>query len=76
LQVIIKNIGDNDYEANNSHTRRELTKFIKQIKKNKEIIDGLKTNQSTKLIDLTDRFRTSLDQELKEKWNSQERVYI
>ena len=48
-------------KLNNSYTRRELTKFIKQIKKNKEIIDGLKTNQSTKLIDLTDRFRTRLD---------------
>jgi len=63
LNQVIKNLRDNDYdyEANNSHTRRELTKFIKQIKKNKEIIDGLKTNQSTKLLDLTDRFRLSLD---------------
>ena len=52
---------DYDYEANNSHIHRELTKFIGQIKKNKEIIDGLKKNQSTKLMDLTDRFRTSLD---------------
>lgn len=60
---IIKTLRDNDYdyEANNSHIHRELTKFIGQIKKNKEIIDGLKTNQSTKLMDLTDRFRTSLD---------------
>ena len=60
---VIKTLRDNDYdyEANNSHIHRELTKFIGQIKKNKEIIDGLKTNQSTKLMDLTDRFRTSLD---------------
>ncbi|MGC2561390.1 MAG: patatin-like phospholipase family protein [Nitrososphaeraceae archaeon] len=60
---VIKILRDNDYdyEANNSHIHRELTKFIGQIKKNKEIIDGLKTNQSTKLMDLTDRFRTSLD---------------
>jgi NTE family protein len=63
LNQVIKNLRDNDYDykANNSHTRRELTKFIYQIKKNKEIIDGLKKNQSTKLMDLTDRFRTSLD---------------
>ena len=63
LNQIIKNLRDNDYdyEADNSHTHRELTEFIDQIKKNKEIIDGLKINQSTKLIDLTDRFRTSLD---------------
>jgi NTE family protein len=63
LNQVIKNLRDNDYdyEANNSHTRRELTKFIYQIKKNKEIIDRLKKNQSTKLLDLTDRFRTSLD---------------
>lgn len=63
LNQVIKNLRDNDYdyEANNSHTRRELTKFIYQIKKNKKIIDGLKKNQSTKLMDLTDRFRTSLD---------------
>ena len=63
LNQVIKNLRDNDYdyEANNSHTRRELTKFINQIKKNKEIIDGLKTNQSTKLMDLTDRFKSSLD---------------
>ena len=60
---VIKTLRDNDYdyEANNSHIHRELTKFIGQIKKNKEIIDGLKTNQSTKLMDLTDKFRTSLD---------------
>jgi hypothetical protein len=60
---------DNDYdhEANNSHTHRKLTEFINQIEKNKEIIDSLKTNQSTKLVDLTDRFRTSLDKVLKEK---------
>jgi NTE family protein len=60
---VIKTLRDNDYdyEANNSHIHRELTKFIGQIKKNKEIIDGLKTNQSTKLMDLTDRFRTILD---------------
>jgi predicted acylesterase/phospholipase RssA len=60
---VIKTLRDNDYdyEANNSHLHRGLTKFIGQIKKNKEIIDGLKKNQSTKLIDLTDRFRTSLD---------------
>ena len=60
---VIKTLRDNDYdyEANNSHILRELTKFIGQIKKNKEIIDVLKTNQSTKLMDLTDRFRTSLD---------------
>jgi NTE family protein len=63
LNQVIKNLRDNDYdyEANNSHTRRELTKFIYQIKKNKEIIDRLKKNQSTKLVDLTDRIRTSLD---------------
>ena len=63
LNQVIKNLRDNDYdyEANNSHTRRELTKFIYQIKKNKKIIDGLKKNQSTKLMELTDRFRTSLD---------------
>ena len=63
LNQVIKNLRDNDYdyEANNSHTHRELTEFIDQIKTNKEIIDGLKTNQSTKLMDLTDRFRTSLD---------------
>jgi NTE family protein len=44
LNQVIKNLRDNDYdyEANNSHTRRELTKFIYQIKKNKDIIDGLK----------------------------------
>ena len=42
-----------------------LTEFIDQIKTNKEIIDGLKTNQSTRLMDLTDRFRTKLV--LKEK---------
>ena len=48
-------------KLDNSHTHRELTEFIDQIKKNKEIIDGLKINQSTKLMDLTDRFRTSLD---------------
>ncbi|MGB7556960.1 MAG: patatin-like phospholipase family protein [Nitrososphaeraceae archaeon] len=60
---VIKTLRDNDYDygANNSHIHRELTKFIGQIKKNKEIIDGLKTNQSTKLMDLTDRFRASLD---------------
>jgi predicted acylesterase/phospholipase RssA len=60
---VIKTLRDNDYdyEANNSHIHRELTKFIGQIKKNKEIIDGLKTNQSTKLMDLIDRCRTSLD---------------
>jgi predicted oxidoreductase len=59
---VIKNLRENDYnyKASKSSTHRELTKFIDQIKK-KEIIDGLKTNQSTKLIDLTDRFRTSLD---------------
>jgi NTE family protein len=59
---IIKNLRENDYnyKANKSRTHRELTKFIDQIKKNEEIIDGLKTNQSTKLMDLTDRFRTSL----------------
>jgi NTE family protein len=59
---VIKNLRENDYnyKANKSRTHRELTKFIDQIKKNKEIIDGLKINQSTKLIDLTDRFRTSL----------------
>jgi hypothetical protein len=58
---VIKTLRENDYnyKANRSRTHRELTKFIDQIKK-KEIIDGLKTNQSTKLIDLTDRFRTSL----------------
>jgi NTE family protein len=69
LNQVIKNLRDNDYdhEANNSHTHRKLTEFINQIKKNKEIIDGLKTNQSTKLVDLTDRFRTSLDKVLKEK---------
>ena len=39
-------------KPNNSHTHRKLTEFINQIKKNKEIIDGLKTNQSTKLLDL------------------------
>jgi NTE family protein len=63
LNQVIKNLRDNDYDykANNSHTQRELTEFIDQIKKNKEIIDGLKPNQSTKLIDLTDRLRTSLD---------------
>lgn len=63
MNQVIKNLRDNDYdyEANNSHTHRELTEFIDQIKTNKEIIDGLKTNQSTKLMDLTDRFRTSLD---------------
>jgi hypothetical protein len=63
LNQAIKNLRNNDYnyEASNSHTHRKLTEFINQIKKNKEIIDGLKTNQSTKLLDLTDRFRTSLD---------------
>ena len=60
---VIKNLRENDYnyKANKSRTHRDLTKFIDQIKKNEEIIDGLKINQSTKLIDLTDRFRTSLD---------------
>ena len=60
---VVKNLRENDYnyKANKSRTHRELTKFIDQIKKKEEIIDGLKTNQSTKLIDLTDRFRTSLD---------------
>jgi NTE family protein len=60
---VIKTLRENDYnyKANKSRTHRELTKFIDQIKKNEEIINGLKTNQSTKLIDLTDRFRTSLD---------------
>jgi NTE family protein len=60
---VIKNLRENNYnyKANKSRTHRELTNFIDQIKKNEEIINGLKTNQSTKLIDLTDRFRTSLD---------------
>ena len=64
LNLVIKYLRDNDYDykANNSHTYRELSKFINQIRRNKEIIDGLKTSQSTKLMDLTDRFRTSLDQ--------------
>jgi len=69
LKQVIKNVRDNDYdyESAYSHTHRKLTEFINQIKKNKKIIDGLKINQSTKLVDLTDRFRTSLDQVLKEK---------
>jgi NTE family protein len=43
LNQVTKNLRDNDYdyEANNSNTHRELTEFIDQIKKNKEIIDGL-----------------------------------
>jgi NTE family protein len=63
LNQIIKNLRDNDYDykAKNSHTYRELTKFINLVKKNKEFIDGLKANQCTKLMDLTDRFRTSLE---------------
>jgi predicted acylesterase/phospholipase RssA len=69
LKQVIKNLRDNDYdhEANNSHTHRKLTEFINQIKKNKKFIDGLKSNQSTKLVDLTDRFRTSLDKVLNAK---------
>ena len=69
LNQVIKNLRDNDYdhEANNSHTHRKLTEFINQIKKNKKFIDGLKSNQSTKLVDLTDRFRTSLDKVLNAK---------
>ena len=38
LNKVIKDLRDNDYdhEANNSHTHRELTKFINQIKKNNQ----------------------------------------
>jgi hypothetical protein len=53
---VIKNLREKDYyyKANKSGTHRELTRFIDHI-------NGLKTNQSTRLMDLTDRFRTSLD---------------
>jgi NTE family protein len=62
LNQVIKNLKDNDYVYKNDkyNMYRELTKFINQVKKNREIIDGLKTNQSAKLIELTNRFRTSL----------------
>jgi NTE family protein len=69
LNQIIKNFRDNDYnyESNKSHIHRELIKFIQQIKKNKKIINNLKIDQSTKLIDFVERFKSYLDQTVQER---------
>lgn len=65
LDQIIKNFRDNDYDykSNKSHIHHKLTKFIQQIKKNKKIIDSLKIDQTTKLMDLAERFRSYLDRQ-------------
>ena len=65
LDQIIKNFRDNDYDykSNKSHIHHKLTKFIQQIKKNKKIIDCLKIDQTTKLMDLAERFRSYLDRQ-------------